>query len=121
MKSEFNTILIPVDFSINTDVAIAKAIDLCPVSGGEIHLLHVQRMTLMNLPGYFHRCIAGNSWLGTESFTGHAEGMMEELKAKIANRRPGIQVCSWIYIGGSIEKNIASKAKTDKGRSDYYW
>lgn len=111
MKNEFNTILIPVDFSINTDVAIAKAIELCPASGGEIHLFHIQRLSLLNLPGYLHHCVTGNSWLDVDSFTAQAERRLQEFKAKIANRRPGIQVCSWVHMGGPIEKSIAAKAK----------
>ena len=41
MLNSFKNILIPVDFSVNTDVAIKKAMDLAE-DHTIIHLLHVQ-------------------------------------------------------------------------------
>jgi nucleotide-binding universal stress UspA family protein len=44
MAIAFNTILVPVDFSQNTDIAVRKAAELAGREGGaELHLLHVVR------------------------------------------------------------------------------
>lgn len=43
MSTLFKSILIPVDFSVNTEVAVNQAIDLASVTGSTIHLLHVIR------------------------------------------------------------------------------
>lgn len=39
--------MIPVDFTINTEVAVAKALDLADAEGTTLHLLHVQRVPVM--------------------------------------------------------------------------
>ena len=41
MSSLFKNILIPVDFSVNTEVAVKQAIELACTDGSTIHLLHV--------------------------------------------------------------------------------
>lgn len=43
MSSLFKSILIPVDFSINTEVAVKQAIELACTNGSTIHLLHVTK------------------------------------------------------------------------------
>ena len=43
MSSLFKSILIPVDFSANTEVAVNQAIELACTNGSTIHLLHVIR------------------------------------------------------------------------------
>ena len=43
MSSLFKSILIPVDFSVNTEVAVKQAIELACTNGSTIHLLHVIR------------------------------------------------------------------------------
>lgn len=43
MSSLFKSILIPIDFSGNTEVAINQAIELACPSGSTFHLLHVVR------------------------------------------------------------------------------
>ncbi len=44
----FETILVPVDFSINTEVAIKKACELAIPEGTQIHLLHVVEKNSFN-------------------------------------------------------------------------
>ena len=44
MSTTFKKILIPVDFSINTEIAVKKAIELIEPPAAEIHLLHVQKI-----------------------------------------------------------------------------
>ena len=43
MPSLFKSILIPVDFSVNTEIAVRQAIELACSDGSTIHLLHVIR------------------------------------------------------------------------------
>ena len=43
MISAFNKILIPVDFTINTEIAVSRAIGLIEQENGEIRLLHVTK------------------------------------------------------------------------------
>ena len=42
MSFSFKTILVPVDFSINTEVAINKAVEVADKDGANIHLLHIR-------------------------------------------------------------------------------
>ena len=41
MQSGFKTILIPVDFTINTEIAVKKALEVADINEATIHLLHV--------------------------------------------------------------------------------
>ncbi len=41
MPDLFNNILVPVDFSVNTEVAVKQAIELTDAKGSSIHLLHI--------------------------------------------------------------------------------
>ena len=43
MPATFNKILIPVDFSFNTEIALKKAVGLAGAEETTIHLLHVTR------------------------------------------------------------------------------
>jgi nucleotide-binding universal stress UspA family protein len=43
MVSAFKNILVPVDFSVNTEVAVRKALELIEQEGSKIYLLHVQK------------------------------------------------------------------------------
>jgi nucleotide-binding universal stress UspA family protein len=53
MPFSFKTILVPVDFSINTEVAVNKALEVADKEGATIHLMHVlsdrvSRLSLQN-------------------------------------------------------------------------
>lgn len=41
MPDSFNNILVPLDFSVNTEVAVKQAIELTDAKGSSIHLLHI--------------------------------------------------------------------------------
>ena len=43
MSSFFKSILIPVDFTVNTEVAVKQAIELACANGSTIHLVHVPK------------------------------------------------------------------------------
>jgi hypothetical protein len=55
MHPSFHTILVPVDFSINTEVAVKKTLEIIDPGSSAVHLLHVAR------PG-----LKGNSLLSIE-------------------------------------------------------
>ena len=42
MALSFNMILVPVDFTVNTEVAVRKALEIADLAKAQIHLLHVE-------------------------------------------------------------------------------
>ena len=91
MPATFNKILIPVDFSLNTEIAIKKAIGL---AGGEettIHLLHVIR------PG---KKIASQfrNWV--------VERDLQQLKYTLQEKNPILRVKTHVMKGFSIQNMI---------------
>jgi nucleotide-binding universal stress UspA family protein len=82
MAIAFNTILVPVDFSQNTDIAVKKAAELVGMDGLELHLLHVIR------PG------------------GRMKGDIEALEAMILDQHPAITVRKHILSGRSVQRTI---------------
>lgn len=82
MAIAFNTILIPVDFSQNTDIAVQKAAELVGREGSELHLLHVMR----------------RSGVATEE--------LERLEVMIRNRYPAIKVRAHVLQGRSVQQTI---------------
>jgi nucleotide-binding universal stress UspA family protein len=82
----FSKILIPVDFTINTEVAIRKGMALCDSSDSSIHLLHVLAKK------------------------GSSKNQLEVLKKLITNTRPDIFVDVWIEEKRSIESSIIKNA-----------
>lgn len=81
----FSKILIPVDFTINTDVAIRKAVALCDGADSSIHLLHISRKKVSR------------------------KSQLEVLKEIIIAARPGVDVSISIE-KGPIENLIIRKA-----------
>jgi len=94
MSPSFKTILVPIDFSINTDVAIAKAIELVDFDGC-VHLLHVNK-------NYFNK--TGKNYL-------HAEQLLLEWKTSIEEYLPSLTVHCWMASGKSISGCIKEKAE----------
>ena len=86
MAIAFNTFLIPVDFSQNTDIAVKKAAELAGRDGAELHLLHVVR--------------DGEK----------VEAALGRLEAMILNRYPEIRVRTHILQGRSIQRAIIEYA-----------
>ena len=61
MKARFHNILVPVDFTINTDLALAKAFEMSQGELKALHLFHVQRMAVPSFLKLLKRYIAGYS------------------------------------------------------------
>lgn len=110
MNIRFNTILVPVDFTVNTEVAIKKALSLCEGSGAAIHLLHVSRVfsgSIFSPYQYYARCMPGNR----ELMTGQIDEKFAALKTFSAGINKDITVFAWTSMGHSVEKTIIEKAQ----------
>lgn len=99
-------ILIPIDFSINTEFVVKQAIELANATDATIHLLHVikpnQSDTATNL-GIF----SGNKKNHDEN---DAMNKLEEWKYAIEETIPGIKVKIHL-VEGSVHENIINAAK----------
>jgi nucleotide-binding universal stress UspA family protein len=105
MSARFNTILIPVDFTLNTEVAIAKAIGLVEGTNATIHLLHVHNPGLI---GRLMQDLAG----GPQGSRKLIEQKLAHLSLRINSARPGLRVSSWIEDGMPVEEAVTGKASS---------
>lgn len=95
MSDTFNKILIPVDFSLNTETAVYKAAGFAGMDVTIFFLLHVVR--------------PGKS--ASAKFTIHqAEKQLMEWKIRIEKEYPNIEVRSQILRGHSVQKMIIEGA-----------
>lgn len=103
MSARFQTILIPVDFTLNTEVAIAKTLGLAE-SGANIYLLHIHK------PGLLQSLL--NEVTGNAGTTDHSriQQKLMHLVARIHNINPQLRVNCWIENGAHVEEIIARKA-----------
>jgi hypothetical protein len=109
MAAIFKNILIPVDFSINTEVAVKKSLEIIEPEKSVIHLFHVQKILppwFSSYQGRFFR----NSLQGTPShYTLNKK--FTEWELLIKNTSPFIKVTSESKKAASIEKAVIKKAK----------
>ena len=109
MKLRFNTILVPVDFSANTEVAIHKALLLCENNGSVIHLLHVVRPGKnrgFDLQQYYAKTsVSGNAHIIAE-----AAERLEKLKEYITRQKNTVEAVCWTVTGSPVEQAIIDKA-----------
>ncbi len=98
--------MIPVDLTINTEVAVKKALELSD-EGTIIHLLHVQTYVL---PG---ARMSGRGRMGYRKIRDNkkAASRLYEWKGAIEECAGDIKVCIWILKGNRIQKCIEKKAK----------
>lgn len=98
MMSEglYKTVLIPVDFSINTEVAVKKALEIINTNDAIIHLLHVHSYRSLS------RLQETNLSAGE---------MLGKWKRDIQEGRPFIQVYTQVILKSSVQQSIAIKAK----------
>lgn len=107
MPFSFKTILVPVDFSINTEVAINKALEVADKEGATLHLMHVWRDTL-TWPS-----LQNNKKLyepAGKATVPSAAQMIAEWKNTIEDTNPHIRVSSWMLRHPSIQQSIEKKA-----------
>ena len=91
----FNNILLPVDFSMNSEIAVTKAIELASSGGTVIHIMHV--VNPENRSSSFSK----------EDKTSE----LNKLKEIIERAVPGTEVNTHIVKGKPVEKMIVQKAK----------
>lgn len=95
MMQSFKNILVPVDFTLNTEVAINKTLELIDDEGSTIHLLHVSRS------GYpFKKAIHPD-----------CEKKLKEWKESIEDYHPSIVAKLSIEKSGSVQNVIKRKAE----------
>ena len=95
-EGSYKKILVPVDFSINTEVAVKKTLELINGDEAVVHLLHVA--------GYKNQGRSSNPNL-------LAEEMLERWKNTIRETHPPVPVYNEIVYNGSVQQAIADKAK----------
>ena len=95
MFQSFRTILIPVDFSINTEAAIYKALELTDGTNAHIHLLHVTQ------------CLAT---AGIQRSREAAETRLNQWKASLEETYPSTGVFVWIVNHPVIRQVIEQMA-----------
>ncbi len=110
MNISFSKILIPVDFTVNTRIAIRKALSLCEGTNTAIHLLHVaveRPATFFSIHQYFARYSFSDDQYNIETCRERLEGY----RAWISGIRKDIEITSCITIQKSIEEAIIEKSK----------
>jgi nucleotide-binding universal stress UspA family protein len=110
MPSHFNTILLPVDFSINTKIAISKALEICSSEETTIHLYHIHPVGLPGITNLRYH-IMGIAQTEANAGIEKTQHRLEQIKTSIQEIRPGVCVNTWVGLGKQIEDSIAKKAK----------
>src|SRR6202012_452884 len=92
----FNKILIPVDFSLNTEIAIKKAATLVGPDEAILHLLHILK------PGH-HAKHQFKLWA--------VEKELEQLKESIKASHPSLKVRTHVLKGHNVQRLIIDCAQ----------
>ena len=106
MANFFKDILLPVDLSINTEIAIKKALEFAD-NGTNIHLFHVLRYSKTDfgsmIQRYFYEPTARPEYM-------RAEIKMNQWRDCIIKSKNNVTVSVWIAEENSIQKAIENKA-----------
>jgi len=104
---QFNTILVPVDFTVNTRVAIEKAIAICDGPNPAIHVIHVPEPT--SVFGNY-RIFFTDGHYADEREDSRLQLRLKECLLYISKLRSDITTCYWISYSTSVERAIKEKA-----------
>lgn len=107
MMRNFDTILVPVDFSVNTHTALEKALTMIS-SQGCIHLFHLTPKGCLLKDVLFW--LSGQSRKSPPLPKSNLSQNMEELCTLIELKRPGTKVCKWLGFGHPAEEAIIHKS-----------
>jgi nucleotide-binding universal stress UspA family protein len=120
MSTTFHNILVPVDFSINTEVAVKKAIELADPHYSRISLLHVWNMVVPSPDR--HQAKGGGK------DPAKLQEKLVQWSRRINDALPGMNVPCLFESGASIQTTICNKAldlHTDLivigQHSSHYW
>ena len=104
MSFSFKTILVPVDFSINTEVAINKAVEVADKDGANIHLLHIREGNRQLVP-----LLEKNGKALSKSDLISTEEMMEQWMVSIGEQAPHIMTTCSFSQNINVQRCIAEK------------
>src|SRR4051812_39789289 len=102
MKFSFKNILVPADFTINTEVAVEKAIEIADKEGSAIHLLHLLHS--------FAHLASGQSALMEKPDQETASRMLRQWKEYIEERNPSFRAFTEIVSGMALKEAICHNA-----------
>lgn len=103
MADSFKNILIPVDFSINTEVAIEKALEMAD-KNAELHLLHINKFRFFRLNGL----IDGKTGIRRNDLS--IEKKLADLKCTIEYGNGNLKVNIWVFVRGTVQEVIEKTA-----------
>jgi nucleotide-binding universal stress UspA family protein len=110
MAIRFNTLLVPVDFSSNTTLAIAKALELIGDSTASIYLLHVHQIKRPGIISFLRHSITGYSRKEINERIKEAESRLLKIKEEIELSKSEIRVITSVVFSSTVEESIAQKA-----------
>jgi len=105
----FNNILVPVDFSDNTNVAIEKALWLANPGQAILHLLHIVSITAEPSGSFMHG-FAFISTVRPQYQVRSAQARLQDMKVVIQQAHKGITVITHVVQGDAIQKGIIKYA-----------
>lgn len=101
MHESYKTILVPVDFTINTEVAICKALEISEPQEVTIHLLFVSKPSISDVS--FGKTSKKEKEID-------AEIKLKDWKQSVEEYLTGTRVYYWIHPASSIQQGIIEKA-----------
>lgn len=108
MNIQFKNILIPVDFSINTEIAVKKALELIENKDAVIHLVHVITPAVPAL--HFQTYFPG-SFVPNTSESEMVGKKMKKWQQYILENAPDLKVQCHVFKGHSILHHLVKLAK----------
>ena len=105
MNTSFRNILIPVDLSINTEIAVKKGLELADYDT-TFHLLHIQRYSISRL-SKIRQWLAGEKELSNSK---EIKKCLEQWKSSIEDCGKHIRVRICMMMTNSIQHGIEKKA-----------
>lgn len=106
MNTSFRNILIPVDLSINTEIAVKKGLELADYET-TIHLLHIQSYSISRF-SKLRQSLTGGPELTNDSQ--EIKKCLDQWKSSIEDCGKHRQVRTWIMMTGSVQEGIEKKA-----------
>ena len=112
MASAFSKILIPVDFSVSTEIAVRKAIGFIEPENAFIQLLHVMKPPVFRRLFSWRPATHGNQLPASGKYAlREAENKLEEWKSLIRENLPDVSVKSSVLHGASVQQMIVQSAR----------
>jgi nucleotide-binding universal stress UspA family protein len=99
-------ILVPIDFSINTEFVVKQAIELANTTGATIHLLHVVKPSRSNIPSTDLIVSSGNKNYNANEVMNKLKEWKQAIEETIAESKVKIHLAE-----GSVHENIINTAK----------